>query len=308
MCEPITVNVPEQAAGLRVDVFLTNNEEVKFSRNALQKMLADGDVTCKTRTLAKSHRVTPGEVITLRVPEAVSYDMVPEAIPLDIVYEDHDIIVINKPRGLVVHPAAGHFRGTLVNALLHHCGNSLSGIGGVKRPGIVHRLDKDTSGLLVAAKNDTAHQALSEQLANRTMKRVYRTLCLGRLKPRDDKPTITVNAPIGRHPVHRQKMAVREAGRNAVTHFTVLGYLPNEKPRFTYLEARLETGRTHQIRVHLAYLGFPVLGDVTYGPEKQPCKTNGQILHALQLGLIHPTTKEPMVFETELPDYFTQLL
>ncbi|MCL2604383.1 MAG: RluA family pseudouridine synthase [Defluviitaleaceae bacterium] len=343
---PIEIIVPASCGGIRADAFLAACEEAELTRNAAQRLLADGNVHRGHKELAKSDRVFAGDVITLRIPALASSEITAEDIPLDVVYEDDDIIVINKPRGLVVHPAAGHFNGTLVNALLHHCKGNLSGIGGVERPGIVHRLDKDTSGLLVAAKNDAAHRALCAQLADRTMVRIYHAICLGVIK----KEAFTVNAPIGRHPANRQKMAVRNmiglsggnftmgapngslplgvsngdlpsgipsgslpsGVREAVTHIRVLERFPVHKPRFTYIEARLETGRTHQIRVHMAHIGHPILGDTLYGPEKQPPKINGchpsgyhpqgQMLHAKRLELIHPSTGKEMVFETEWPE------
>ena len=283
----------------RADVFLAEQIDA-LTRNAAQRLLVDGRVTLQGRTITKNARLKAGDVVICDIPPPVPYEAEAEAIQLDIVYEDDDIIVINKPRGLVVHPGAGNYTGTLVNALLHHCGDSLSGIGGVMRPGIVHRLDKDTSGLMVAAKNDIAHQALAAQLAAREMGRTYHALCVGRIKTDNQR----VDVPIGRHPVHRKKMAPaitgRTKARDAVTHITVLEWLP----RFTLVEARLETGRTHQIRVHLAYIGHPVLGDTMYGPKKPPFGVDGQVLHAKRLTLKHPTTNKEMVFEVPLPEYF----
>jgi 23S rRNA pseudouridine1911/1915/1917 synthase len=319
--EAIVIPVPDDMRGQRIDTFLASNAQTRLSRSAVQKYLADGKVTCDGVAVSKNYRVSPGNVITLRLAPPLLYEATPEDIPLDIVYEDDDIIVINKPRGLVVHPAAGHFNGTLVNALLYHCGGSLSGICGVQRPGIVHRLDKDTSGLMVAAKNDDAHRSLSGQLAARTVRRVYNAVCLGVIKT----DGFTVDQPIGRHPVHRQKMAVRQTKkgmpksnvsneslpsgvRQAITYVKALDRLPTDKPRFTLCEARLETGRTHQIRVHMAYMGYPVLGDTLYGPEKQPYKTDGQVLHAAGLGFTHPLTGEAMAFEVGLPEYFKKAL
>jgi 23S rRNA pseudouridine1911/1915/1917 synthase len=315
---PISFTVSAEFDGQRVDVFLASHGELGLTRSAVQRLLDDGKVTKNTQhrpeaansvTLSKSYRVTTGDVITLRIPPPLPGDIKAEDIPLDIVYEDKDIIVINKPRGLVVHPAAGHFGGTLVNALLYYCKGNLSGIGGVERPGIVHRLDKDTSGLMVVAKNDAAHQALSTQLAKRTMERAYHAICLGTIK----KEAFTIDLPIGRHPYIRQRMAVRKSelggglspgARQAITHIKILGYLPAHKPRFTVIEARLETGRTHQIRVHMAHIGYPILGDTLYGPEKQPVKTTGQMLHAKRLALVHPSTGEKMLFEIDFPENF----
>jgi len=295
----------------RADVFLAENLE-DITRSAAVRLISEGHVhliskdttTCGGILIKKNSRVRTGDIIMCNIPPALPYEAVAEHIPLDIVYEDNDIIVINKPRGLVVHPAAGHYSGTLVNALLYHCGSSLSGIGGVLRPGIVHRLDKDTSGLMVVAKNDTAHTSLANQLASRQMQRYYQALCIGRIK----QDTRRIDVPIGRHPKDRKKMASivdqRQKSRNAVTHITVL----ERFSRFTLVEAQLETGRTHQIRVHLSYIGHPVLGDPLYGPNKQPFNTQGQVLHSKKLSLCHPTTQETMNFEVSLPEYFCNLL
>ncbi|MCL2203626.1 MAG: RluA family pseudouridine synthase [Defluviitaleaceae bacterium] len=305
------ITVSPDWAGRRVDAFLASCTETGLTRSAAQRLLANGEVKRGNVILGKNDRLTPGDILTLSVPPPVSCEIKGENIPLDILYEDPDIIVINKPHGMVVHPSAGHFCGTLVNALLYHCRGNLSGIGGVERPGIVHRLDKDTSGVLVAAKNDAAHVSLSAQLAQRTMGRIYYALCLGVVK----KEALAVRLPIGRHPVHRQKMAVRNLPlgnplppgvRHAVTHIKTLAYLPAHKPRFTFIEAQLETGRTHQIRVHMAHLGHPILGDTLYGPERQPLKTDRHMLHAAKLKLIHPATGEAMVFEAGLPEGFQQ--
>ena len=283
----------------RADVFLSQCIG-HLTRSAAQRLLIDGHVTMHGKVLAKNARLKAGDTIECRVPPPVAHKAEAEAIGLDVVYEDEDIIVINKPRGLVVHPGAGNYTGTLVNALLHHCGSSLSGIGGVMRPGIVHRLDKDTSGLMVVAKNDAAHQSLAMQLASQEMGRTYYALCVGRIKLDSQR----VDVPIGRHPVNRIKMAPitngRGKARDAVTHITVLERLP----RFTLVEARLETGRTHQIRVHLAYVGHPVLGDPLYGPKKPAFGLDAQVLHAKRLVLRHPTTSEEMTFEVPLPGYF----
>ena len=236
--------------------------------------------------------------VTLPDPDPV--DVAPQDIPLDVVYEDSDVIVVNKPKGLVVHPAPGHPDGTLVNALLHHCGDSLSGIGGELRPGIVHRIDRDTSGLLIAAKNDFAHQKLSAQLQDHTLARIYRCIVIGNL--REDSGT--VDAPIGRHPADRKKMAVVAGGRSAVTHWSVLARYRG----FTHVECRLETGRTHQIRVHLASIGHPLLGDTVYGSRKPWPGLAGQCLHARRLKFIHPSTGRPVELECPLPDWFQAVL
>jgi len=289
--------------GERADIFLAESIE-SLSRSAAGKLLAESQVTRDGLLMRKNDRMRAGDIVICNIPSPAPCEALAEDIPLDIIYEDADIIVVNKPRSLVVHPAAGHFTGTLVNALLHHSGGSLSGIGGVQRPGIVHRLDKDTSGLMVVAKNDMAHQALAAQLASREMGRIYQAICIGRVK----LDTQTINIPIGRHPVDRKKMAVfthqNGKSREAVTYVTVL----ERFSRFTLVEARLETGRTHQIRVHLSHIGHPVLGDPAYGPKKQPFNTDGQVLHAKALSLRHPATGELMEFDAPLPDYFASAL
>ena len=310
----VSLVVSEALDGIRADVFLSECVS-SLTRNAAQRLLSEDQVSRCGVPLRKNDRLCAGDIVMCIIPPPVPYEVAAEAIPLDIIFEDTDIIVINKPRGLVVHPAAGHETGTLVNALLHHCGGTLSGIGGVQRPGIVHRLDKDTSGLMVAAKNDTAHQALAAQLAAREMGRTYHALCIGRIK----QDTQVVDIPIGRHPVDRKKMDAFVSGsgnmrnapmhqggksREAITHVTVLEHMP----RFTLVEVRLETGRTHQIRVHLSHLGYPVLGDTLYGPKKQPFNTTGQVLHAKELQLRHPSTGAAMEFEAPLPDYFVEAL
>ena len=244
----------------------------------------------------ENHRLTGAETVSVALPDPAPIEAAPEDIPLDVVYEDGDVIVVNKPKGLVVHPAPGHPDGTLVNALLHHCGDSLSGIGGALRPGIVHRIDRDTSGLLIAAKNDFAHQRLSAQLQDHTLSRVYRCIVVGNL--REDAGT--VDAPIGRCPADRKKMAVVAGGRPAVTHWTVLERLPGH----TYVECRLETGRTHQIRVHMASIGHPILGDTVYGSKKPVPGLQGQCLHAVGLRFLHPRTGEAVELWCELPEEF----
>jgi len=287
----------------RIDVFLSENIE-GLSRNATQRLIKDNQVKINEKNASKNYRVKPGDIVTCEVPSPAPAAALAEAIPLEIIHEDDDIIVINKPQGMVVHPASGNSSGTLVNALLHHCGNSLSGIGGVLRPGIVHRLDKDTSGLLVVAKNDIAHQKLAAQLANREMNRIYQAICIGQIK----KDNQTLDIPIGRHTKDRKKMAAipdqRSKSREAITHISVLERLP----RFTLVEARLHTGRTHHIRVHLSFLGHPVLGDPLYGLKKQPFGLSHQVLHSKKLSLLHPSTGVEMCFETPLPAYFQAVL
>ena len=272
-----------------------------LSRSAAQRFLEDGQVLCAGETVRKNRRTVPGEVYTLSIPDPSPIDVLPQDIPLDVVYEDADVIVVNKPVGMVVHPAAGHPDGTLVNALLYHCGDSLSGINGALRPGIVHRIDRDTSGLIVAAKNDAAHLALALQLQDHSLYREYRGVCVGGL--REDEGT--VDAPIGRHPSDRTKMCVdRKNGREAVTHYAVLERLSGH----TYARFRLETGRTHQIRVHMAYLGHPLYGDVVYGAKKPVPGLAGQCLHAKKLSFVHPRTGERVTVECELPAYFETVL
>ncbi|MBR4744543.1 MAG: RluA family pseudouridine synthase, partial [Oscillospiraceae bacterium] len=267
-----TFEVPAGCDGERLDLVL-GQQLPGLSRSAAQKLMDNGLVTCGGRAVKKNTRVSAGDLISVSLPEPEPAEARPENIPLDVVWEDGDIIVVNKPRGMVVHPAPGHTDGTLVNALLYHCGAELSGIGGVIRPGIVHRIDKDTSGLLVAAKNDAAHASLSAQLADRSLSRVYRAVVCGRL--RDDEGT--VDAPIGRHPTDRKRMTVTEKnGRPAVTRYRVLARYSG----YTYVECRLETGRTHQIRVHMAHIGHPLLGDTVYGRKKPEKGLDGQCLHA----------------------------
>ena len=272
-----------------------------LTRSAAQKLLERGAVTLNGGPARKNDRPDPGDVLEVVLPDPEPIDLVPQDIPLDVVYEDGDVIVVNKPVGLVVHPAPGHPDGTLVNALLYHCGTSLSGINGELRPGIVHRIDRDTSGLIIAAKNDRAHLALAAQLQDHSLARTYEAVAVGGL--REDSGT--VDAPIGRHPVDRKKMAVdRKNGREAVTHWTVLARYPG----YTHVECRLETGRTHQIRVHLASIGHPLLGDTVYGAKKPVPGLAGQCLHARRLRFVHPSTGEPVELECPLPAWFQDVL
>ncbi|MFO7154225.1 MAG: RluA family pseudouridine synthase [Caldicoprobacter oshimai] len=284
----------------RIDVFLAEKIS-EYSRSYIQKLIKDGLVLVNGEKVKPNFKVKPGCIIDVTIPPPQEISLQPEPMELDIVYEDDDIVVVNKPQGMVVHPAPGNYSGTLVNALLYSC-DELSGIGGIIRPGIVHRLDKDTSGLLVVAKNDAAHRSLAQQLKDRTLKRVY--WCIVEKNIKGDKGVI--NAPIGRHPINRKKMAVLNAptAKPAVTHFKVL----ERFGEYTLVEARLETGRTHQIRVHMAYIGHPVVGDSVYGSRKQKFNLKGQVLHAKKLGLIHPSTGEYMEFEAPLPEYFENLL
>ena len=272
-----------------------------ITRSYLQKLLKDGSVQMNGKPVKASTKTAVGAVIALTIPEPEEPEILPENIPLDILYEDSDVILINKPKNMVVHPAAGHYTGTLVNALMYHCRGDLSGINGVLRPGIVHRIDKDTTGVLIVCKNDRAHNALAEQLKEHSITRKYHAIVCGNLKEDEG----TVDAPLGRHPQDRKKMAiVRSGGKRAVTHYRVLERFGND----TYIECQLETGRTHQIRVHMASLGHPLLGDEIYGRAKSPFKLEGQTLHAMVLGFIHPTTGEYMEFEAPLPEYFEKLL
>ena len=289
----------EEDTGTRLDSFLSRRVE-GLTRSAAARLLAEGCVTCDGAVPGKSYRIAGGEELCVILPEAEEPEAVPQDIPLDVVYEDEDVIVVNKPKGLVVHPAPGHPDGTLVNALLYHCGDSLSGINGELRPGIVHRIDRDTSGLIIAAKNDFAHVKLAEQLQDHTLARTYRCIVTGNLR----EDTGTVNAPIGRCPADRKKMAVVAGGRNAVTHWTVL----ERYPGVNYVECRLETGRTHQIRVHMAYIGHPILGDTVYGNKKPVPGLQGQCLHAVGLKFIHPRTGELVELTCGLPEEFEKQL
>ena len=289
---------PEEET-LRLDVLLSRRVE-GLTRSAAQRLLEEGKVSLQGRPLKKNHRLRAGEELELCLPDPVPTDARPQDIPLDIVYEDADVAVVNKPRGMVVHPAPGNPDGTLVNALLAHCGQSLSGVGGAIRPGIVHRIDKDTSGLLIIAKNDRAHLALSAQLKDHTLSRVYEAVAIGSLK--EDRGT--VDAPIGRSLRDRKRMAVVPDGRRAVTHYQVLARYPG----YTHLRCQLETGRTHQIRVHMAYLGHPLAGDPVYGPQNDPERLGGQCLHARELTFVHPTTGQTVHLTCPLPDWFSDFL
>lgn len=298
MSETVTLSCGEEACGLRIDKYISDNI-AELTRSAVQGLIAEGLVLAEGRPVSKNYKIRGGETVTVEIPEPQPMDAVPEDIPLDIVYEDGDLLVVNKPKGMVVHPAHGNYSGTLVNALLHHCGESLSGINGVIRPGIVHRIDKDTSGLLIVAKNDRAHLHLAEQIKAHSFTREYEAVACGSFREAEG----TVDAPIGRHKTDRKKMCVTtENSRNAVTHYSVI----KQYGGYAHVRLRLETGRTHQIRVHLAYIGHPVLGDGVYG---KPYKgIDGQCLHARKIGFIHPTTDEYMEFVSELPDYFVSVL
>lgn len=289
-----------EGAGIRIDRCLSEKCP-QLSRSYIQKLLKDGQICVNGRPVKANYKVQERDQILLSLPELKDPDILPEEIPLDILYEDEDVLVVNKPKDMVVHPSAGHTEGTLVNAILSHCKGNLSGINGVMRPGIVHRIDKDTTGALLICKNDEAHRDLAEQLKEHTIRRRYRAIVAGNLK--EDKGT--VDAPIGRHPVDRKKMAINHKnGKEAVTHYRVLERFGNA----TYIECRLETGRTHQIRVHMSSLGHPLLGDETYGPSKNPYHLQGQALHAMILGFVHPRTGAYMEFTAPLPEYFLKLL
>ena len=302
----------DSEVGERLDRFIS--DKTGLSRSLVVKLIEDGNIKVGGKAESKNYKLRRGDAIELVMPAPEPDEAVPEDIPLDIVYEDNDIIVINKPSGMVVHPAPGVYSGTLVNALLYHCKGSLSGIGGVIRPGIVHRIDKDTSGLLVVAKNDAAHISLSEQLKTHDVSRIYHAIVLGNIK----EDSGTINKPIGRHPVDRKKMAIvtdpTRKSRDAVTHFEVLERFAPHDGRFTYVKCRLETGRTHQIRVHMSSIGHSLLGDGVYGGGNSKFEANnhalisGQCLHAKCLELTHPQTREKMMFECELPPQMTEIL
>ena len=298
--EPILLQTSEADAGTRLDACLARAIE-DLTRSAAAKAVEDGRVLVNGKAPNKSYKLTGHEQIEFTPEEPAPIDAVPQDIPLDVVYEDDDVIVVNKPKGLVVHPAPGHPDGTLVNALIHHCGDSLSGVGGEKRPGIVHRIDKDTSGLLIAAKNDFAHAHLAAQLKDHSLARTYECIVCGNLREESG----TLDAPIGRDPVNRKKMAVTEKNsRSAVTHWEVIARYPG----YTHVRCKLETGRTHQIRVHLAWRNHPILGDTVYGHKKPELGQSSQCLHARELTFVHPRTGERMTVRCELPDYFTALL
>ena len=294
-------SIDRNTEGQRIDRYLSDELEDR-SRSYIQKIMKEGYVKVNQKPVKSNYRLSFGDSVEVTLPEAKEPDIVPENIPLDILYEDQDIIMINKPKQMVVHPAPGHYSGTLVNALMYHCGDELSGINGCMRPGIVHRIDMDTTGSLVVCKNDKAHQSLSEQLKVHSIRRIYVAIVHGNIK----EDSGTVNAPIGRHPTDRKKMSTHcKNGRDAVTHYKVLERFGD----YTYIQCELETGRTHQIRVHMASIGHPLLGDQVYGPKKCPFpKLVGQTLHARTLGFIHPRTNEYIEVNAPLPDYFSNLL
>ena len=297
--EPILLRASEESKNQRLDAFLASSLD-GLTRSQATRLIESGEVAVDGRAVSKSYKLAGGEDIAVTLPEPEPVEAVPQDIPLDVVYEDADVIVVNKPSGMVVHPAPGHPDGTLVNALLYHCAGTLSGVGGALRPGIVHRIDRDTSGLIIAAKNDAAHQYLSAQLADHTLARTYECIVVGAL--REDRGT--VDAPIARHPTGRKRMAVVAGGREAVTHWEVIARYPG----YTHVRCRLETGRTHQIRVHMAYIGHPILGDTVYGAKKEVPGLTGQCLHAVGLRFLHPRTHEVVELSCPLPEEFTRML
>ena len=292
----LSFKIGNENDGARIDKFLAENAGI--TRNAAANYIEGENCLVNAKPVAKNYKLKSGDEITLQIPEAQEVDVLPENIPLEIIYEDNDLLVVNKPKGMVVHPAPGHYSGTLVNALLYHCKDSLSGINGEIRPGIVHRIDKDTSGLLIVAKNDIAHNGLAEQIKVHSFTRRYEAVVHGGVRENG-----TISAPIGRHRTDRKKMCVCDDGREATTHYEVLG----NYDRYSHLRLTLETGRTHQIRVHMAYIGHPVAGDEVYSDGK-PKWLCGQCLHAREIGFVHPITKEYLHFESPLPDYFEKML
>ncbi len=294
-----TLIINEENSNLRLDKLLA--QQMDMTRSAIQGIIESGNVTVNGKKCGKNTKACAGDTVEVILPEVEALDVEAQDIPLDIVYEDNDLLVVNKPKGMVVHPAAGNYDGTLVNALMFHCGDSLSGINGVMRPGIVHRIDKDTSGLLIVAKNDRSHSGLAEQIKEHSFLREYEAVVYGNIK----SDFGTINAPIGRHHTDRKKMCVTtKNSRNAVTHYEVLGRYKG----FTHLKLRLETGRTHQIRVHMAHIGHPVAGDAVYGPKKVISALNGQCLHARVIGFVHPISGEHLNFKSDLPEYFVKFL
>ena len=300
MVNAFIFTVDPAQAGERIDRFLCARM-TDFTRSAIQKIMEDGKVEVGGVSVTKNYKLRAGDKIAVQIPQAKELDVLPQNIPLDIRYEDDDLLVVNKEKGMVVHPAPGNPDGTLVNALLYYCKGSLSGINGVIRPGIVHRIDKDTSGLLIVAKNDFAHLSLAEQIQSHRFRRVYQSVVYGRFQTESG----TVDAPIGRHPTDRKKMAVTQKNaKSAVTHF----FVEHQYRDFTHVRLQLETGRTHQIRVHMAYIGHPVAGDPVYGPKKVITSLNGQCLHAGSIAFLHPRTRQHIEIESELPAYFTTFL
>jgi len=291
--------IKEEEQGIRLDKIISELEQ-ESSRTAIQRMIEEGNILVNGKKVKTSYKVVEGDFITIQDEEPQETDLVPQDIPLNIIYEDDDILIINKEKGMVVHPGAGNPDGTLVNAIMAKCKDSLSGIGGKIRPGVVHRIDKDTSGLVIIAKNDKAHIDISEQIKNREVEKTYLALVRGNIKENE----AVINMPIGRSTKDRKKMAVDKKGKEAITEFKVL----ERYEGFTYIEVKIKTGRTHQIRVHMAEIGYPIVGDEVYSNGRNPFKVKGQMLHAAKLGFIHPITKEKVVFEAPLPEYFESIL
>ncbi|MCQ4726334.1 RluA family pseudouridine synthase [Anaerotignum faecicola] len=298
--ETFTVAAEDEFINKRIDCFVSETED-SLSRSQAQKLIESGNILVNGKNVKSNYKIRKNDIVYIEIPDPEPLEIEAEDIKLDILYEDDDVIVINKPQGMVVHPAPGHYSGTLVNALMYHCRDGLSGINGCMRPGIVHRIDMNTSGALMAAKSDAAHRGLAIQLAEHSITRKYNAVVFNNIKTDEG----TIDKPIGRNPKDRKKMAVLQAGgRRAVTHYTVI----ERFGKYTFIEAKLETGRTHQIRVHMASIGHPLLGDEVYGSAKQPFKLNGQVLHARILGFVHPVSGEYMEFEAPLPEYFQKLL
>ena len=296
----IVMEITPEMEGERIDKCISNYLE-SLSRSYIQKIIKDGKAYVNDAVVKANYKVKVDDKVQFKIPDCEEPDIPPQDIPLDILYEDKDILIVNKPKDMVVHPAPGHYEGTLVNAIMFHCKDELSGINGVLRPGIVHRIDKDTTGSIIICKNDEAHRKIAQQLKEHSITRKYRAIVYGRIMEEEG----TVNAPIGRHPTDRKKMAINEKnGKPAVTHYKVL----ERFDKYTYIECQLETGRTHQIRVHMTSIGHPLLGDEVYGNAKCPFKLEGQTLHAMTIGCIHPTTGEYVEYEAPLPEYFEHLL
>ena len=296
----IELLIEEEQSGERIDKFLAESLP-DLSRSYIQKLIKEEQVTINHKVVKANYKVNAGDLLVLEEPELQEPDIVAENIPLDILYEDADLLIVNKPKGMVVHPSAGHYSGTLVNALMYYCKDDLSGINGVMRPGIVHRIDMDTTGSLLVCKNDFTHNDIAEQLKEHSITRVYHAIVHGNMKEDDG----TIDAPIGRHPIDRKKMSINhQNGKDAVTHYKVLQRFKD----YTYIECRLETGRTHQIRVHMASIQHPLLGDAVYGPSKCPYKLQGQTLHAKTIGITHPRTGKYLEIDAPLPEYFSDLL
>ena len=298
--ETVTFMTNETDAGERLDKYLTM-QMPDVTRSFLQKLIKEDHVKVEEKSVKANYKLKPFQRVIVIIPPLEETEIVPENIPLDILYEDKDLLVVNKPKDMVVHPSAGHFSGTLVNAVMYHCKDSLSGINGAIRPGIVHRIDKDTTGSLIICKNDESHLFIAEQIKEHSIKRIYRGIVSGYLKEQEGR----IEENIGRHPTDRKKMAIlSDGGKHAITHYKVLEQWKNA----AYMEFRLETGRTHQIRVHMAGIGHPLLGDIIYGNPKNPYKLNGQTLHAMTIGFVHPTTKQYLEISAPLPEYFEVLI